>query len=89
MRSTLKWSAPLAALVVIGIAGPANAQAQDFQTNVEKGRKTLTDLITLLDSIETRNKAARAAAMSGEGTRTVAAAPGKSRTYTLILTGAQ
>src|SRR5438874_13593521 len=90
MRRTLKWSAPLAALVAVGYAAPANAQAQEFQTNVDKARKTLTDLVTLVDKIETRNKEARAAAMSGaETTRTVSAAPGRSRTYTLILTGAQ
>ena len=89
MRRTLKWSAPLAGLLALGVAGPANAQAQDFQTNVTKAQKTLTDIAALLDKIDARNTAARAASESGATTRTVAAAPGGGRTYTLILTGAQ
>ncbi len=94
MRRTLKWSAPLGALLALGVAGPSNAQTQDFQTNIGKAQKTLSDLIAVLDKIDARQKAAKAASESGGSARTVASAPtgvGSSggRTYTLILTGAQ
>jgi hypothetical protein len=90
MGRTIKWArwaaAPAAALA-LGVATPATAQ--DFQATVAKAQKTLTDLIAVIDGIETRNKAARAAYEAGGGARTTAAAPTGAKTYTLILTGAQ
>ena len=84
MRRTLKWSASVAALLAIGVSGPANAQAQEFVANTDKARATLTEMIALIDKIDARLKAAA----QSTAVQT-AAAPGSAKTYTLILTGAQ
>lgn len=81
---TMKWLAPLAAIAALGFSSPAQAQAQEFQANIEKAKTTLSNIIALVDKIEARKKAAAA-----EAPRTVAAAPGGGKTYTIILTGAQ
>ena len=83
MRRTMKWSAPLAALLAMGVAAPANAQAQDFQTNVEKARTTLANIATLLDKVAARQKAGATVSATPVANR------GGGKTYTLILTGAQ
>lgn len=85
MRRILKWSAPAAALLALGVS----AQAQDFQATVARAQTTLTNIDKLIDGIMERNKAAAAASASG-AVRTASSGPaGGSRTYTLILTGAQ
>ena len=81
---TLKWSASLGALAALAVSAPANAQAQEFQANIEKAKTTLGNIIALVDKIEARNKAAASSAP-----QVTAAAPGSAKTYTIILTGAQ